>query len=122
MKEGWLRFLNETGDAETPAQQAVLRDDVASRAPEIQEALNLSFEAAFSRSDLEAYDRYWDLIRSERTLMSGTYKEGREAGREEGRQEGREEERAAILAKLVASGMSEAQAALIVNGGRTGDT
>jgi hypothetical protein len=102
MKEAWLRFLNETGDAETPEEVAVLRDEVASKAPEIQDALTLSNEAAFSRSDLEAYDRYWDLIRSERTLMSGKYEEGRQ------------DERAALFAKLVASGMSETQAALML--------
>jgi hypothetical protein len=41
--------------------------------------------------------------------MSGKY--------EEGRQEGRQEERAALFAKLVASGMSETQATLILKDG-----
>jgi len=46
---------------------------------------------------LEYYERYWDRVRTERTLINETaskaMQKGREEGRKEGRKEGREEER-----------------------------
>jgi predicted transposase/invertase (TIGR01784 family) len=122
LKEAWLRFLRETGASDEPEHLRRLKDELASQSPDIEAALSLSGEAAFSRAELEAYDRYWDVIRSERTLISGKYNDGLRAGREEGRREGREEGReegrkaahAAILAKLVAGGLSPADATKLV--------
>jgi predicted transposase/invertase (TIGR01784 family) len=101
LKEAWLRFLKETGDEDSAPSAST------SQVPEIQEALDLSGEAAFTRGELEAYDRYWDVIRSERTLISGRYAEGKAAGRAE--------ERTALLAKLMASGMSASQAQTLLD-------
>jgi predicted transposase/invertase (TIGR01784 family) len=122
LKEAWLRYLRETGASDAPEHLRMLRDELASQSPELEEALSLAGEAAFTRAELEAYDRYWDAIRSERTLISGKYKDGLKAGREEGREEGlqagreegRREEREAIVAKLVASGMTQEAARKIV--------
>jgi predicted transposase/invertase (TIGR01784 family) len=110
LKQAWLRFLQETGEADTLEEIATLQREIAPQAPELREALDLAEESHFSRGELEAYDRYWDVIRSERTLISGKYQEGRE----EGRVEGRAAERQAILSKLIASGMSEADARRII--------
>jgi len=52
LKQAWLRFLLETGEADTEAEMRLLHRDVASCAPEIREALELSGESAFSRSEL----------------------------------------------------------------------
>jgi predicted transposase/invertase (TIGR01784 family) len=116
LKEAWLRYLRETGASDAPEHVRMLQDELASQSPEIEEALSLAGESAFSRAELEAYDRYWDAIRSERTLISGKYKDGLKVGREEGREEGRKEEREAIVAKLVASGMSLEAARKVVSG------
>jgi len=99
LKEAWLRFLRETGDADTEEEIAILQAEVGSCAPEIRQALELSGESAFSRMELEAYDRYWDVIRSERTLIAGKYAEGIEDGRSAGRAEGRAEGEAVGIAK-----------------------
>ena len=59
----WLRYLTEIQDqAEqvSPDFQAV---------PELEEAVEYLRESAFSRSELAGYDKYWDAIRSERTLL-----------------------------------------------------
>ena len=122
LKTAWLRFLQETGDADSPAEAKQLQEQVGAVAPEIQEALNLAEEAAFTPGELEAYDRYWDAVSRERTLLesatSDAWLRGLAAGQAEGLakghaaglSEGREAERAALLAKLLASGMSEEQA------------
>jgi predicted transposase/invertase (TIGR01784 family) len=122
LKEAWLRFLNETGEADTLEEMTTLDSEVGSQAPEIQEALKLSAETAFTRGELEAYDRYWDVIRSERTLITGKYAEGLERGLEEGMQQGmqqgielgREKEREALLMKLLAGGLNPEEAKKLI--------
>lgn len=116
LKRAWIRFLRETGKATTNETQAVLLSEVASQAPEIRNALELSGEAGFSLGELEAYDRYWDAISSERTLISGKYAEGRAEGRAEGKAEGKAEAERALIAKLIAEGMDEAAARRLVLG------
>ncbi|MCU0780394.1 MAG: hypothetical protein MUF04_04745, partial [Akkermansiaceae bacterium] len=60
------------------------------------EAVERVMESAFSKEELLSYDRYWDSIRSERTLIGDAHREGREAGRAEGRLEGKLEVAAAL--------------------------
>ena len=57
LKRAWLRFLRETGSEESPESLEMLTTEVASQAPEIAEALELSGMAAFTKSELEAYNR-----------------------------------------------------------------
>lgn len=118
----WLRFLKETGDVDTPEEAVALERDIASASPEINEAVNLAAEAGFTPGQLEAYDRYWDAVRTERTLIEGKTAEARAEGHaegraegeslglEQGRAEGRAEERLALVRKLMAKGMSEKEA------------
>ena len=80
----WLRFLTEAQDL-----TAIPEDFKAY--PEIVEAMELSQESAFSRTELEVYDTYWDSVRVEKTLIESSFEEGLEKGLEEGRQEGLEE-------------------------------
>jgi predicted transposase/invertase (TIGR01784 family) len=84
----WLRFLHEVND-ETRKVSPDLQEN-----EEIQEALDLCEEGAFTPQELEAYDQYWDSIRtlnswSESVSVAET--KGLEKGREKGREEGREE-------------------------------
>lgn len=81
----WLRFLSEVNEKNRTIDPALFT------IPEIQEAIRLSEESAYSRAELEAYDKYWDIISTEKTLISGHYNQGREEGRAEGRAEGIEE-------------------------------
>ncbi len=120
----WLRFLRETGDVNTASEAEAFDREISSAAPEIQEAVTLTREAAFSPGELEAYDRYWDGVRTERTLLAGKTAEaeakGREAGRAEGEavgiQRGRELARRELLDKLMVNGMSEDEARSLLGG------
>jgi predicted transposase/invertase (TIGR01784 family) len=110
LKQAWLRFLQETGEDDGYA----VISELGKQVPEITEAYELAVESAFTPAELEAYDRYWDVIRTERTLIAGKLAEGRVEGRAEGRAEARVEMRAEIHAKLKAKGMSAEEIAEIL--------
>ena len=108
----WLRYLTEIdGYMETVPQE--LLDN-----PEINKAMEVVEESAFSPEQLLGYDKFWDIIRTETTLYNSGVRQGREEGeaiglekgREEGRAEGREEGRAetvmAIARRMKSKGSS----------------
>lgn len=80
----WLRFMTEIDETITELPAELLGQE------EIMQAIENLQESAFSRSELESYDKYWDSIRTEKTLQSGFYDKGRLEGRAEGRAEGEE--------------------------------
>lgn len=82
LKVLWLRFMSEINEK----TQTVSEDLLA--VPEIKKALSLAEEAGYTPEQLETYDRYWDAVSTERTLITGFYESGRKAGKEEGREEG----------------------------------
>ena len=50
--------------------------------------------SGFTDAELRAYDKFWDSVSVERTLIDDSYQKGIEKGKEEGRAEGKEEGRA----------------------------
>jgi predicted transposase/invertase (TIGR01784 family) len=62
----WLRFLSEIKDG---TEQVSLSDEF-NRVDEIREALTYLEESSFSKAQLEAYDRYWDSISTEKTYRA----------------------------------------------------
>lgn len=68
----WLRFLTEINDKtqEVPAELL--------ESPEISKALEEVKISAFTAEELRAYDKFWDRVRSEKTLMEGRYDEGKQ--------------------------------------------
>ena len=115
-RESWIRFLRETGRNEAAPQE------LANVGVELKEALGLAEMAAYSAEDLARYDRYWDAVSTEKTLLSGHFAEGKQEGLTEGKQLGLTEgkqlglvegERLGLekaLRKLMADGMNESQA------------
>jgi predicted transposase/invertase (TIGR01784 family) len=78
----WLRFLCEVEDQTRNVSADLLEN------AEIQEALALCEEGAFTPEELEVYDQYWDYIRTEKGLAYQARVEGLTEGRAEGRAEG----------------------------------
>ena len=78
----WLRYLTEVGEEtkEIPAELLGNQD--------VNEAIEYLRESAFSEEEMAAYDKYWDGIRVERTLLADAIAEGEAKGRAEGRAEG----------------------------------
>ena len=68
--------------------------------------------SGFTDAELRAYDKFWDSVSVERTLLDDRYQTGMEEGMEKGRAEGIEEgmsQRSLEIArKMLAKGMDEA--------------
>ena len=78
MMDLWLRFLTEVNDNTTEVPQELLDS------PEIRKALKIVEHGAYTEEQLSAYDRFYDIIATEHTLLSGTFRSGVEKGRAEG--------------------------------------
>ena len=104
----WLRFLREIEDRTQEVSVDLLENT------EIQEALALCEEGAFSREELELYDRYWDRIRTEKGLNDQARAEGLTEGLAKGLAEGESKGLAKGLAegesKGLAKGLAEGEA------------
>ena len=84
----WLRYLTEIDEHTRQAPQELLDN------PEIHKALSEVEESAFSDAELMGYDKFWDIIRVERTLTEAAgnrYREGKEEGLKEGMEKGLKE-------------------------------
>jgi predicted transposase/invertase (TIGR01784 family) len=75
----WLRFLTEIDERSTEVPEELLLSK------EIKEAVEKLRSSAFSKAELESYDKYWDAVRVETTLQEGAYSKGIKVGREEER-------------------------------------
>lgn len=87
--------------------------------PETSKALETVEEAAMTKSELLAYDDFWDKVGAERLLFIDSNKISREKGfakgRAVGRQEGRDEARAEMVRLMLAKGMSLDQIASLTD-------
>lgn len=85
----WLRFLTEVKDGAEAVPEDLFQNE------EIKKALEKVSESAFSKAELESYDRYWDSILSERTLheelTAKALRQGMEQGLEQGLERGLEQ-------------------------------
>ena len=113
----WLKFLTEIDENTTRVPQELLDN------PETSKALTNVEETAMSKSEMLAYDDFWDKMGAERLLFVDSNRisreegrkegieEGRMEGREEGRKEGIEEEKKASAKRLLAMGLTTGQVA-----------
>ena len=75
--------------------------------------------SGFTDAELRAYDKFWDSVSVERTLIDDSYQKGKEKGKEEGIAEGMEKGRAEgkhkanteTAQRLLAMGLSAEQVA-----------
>ena len=80
----WLRYLTEMGNAEKVPQEFL--DN-----PEVKKAVDILEESSYSPAQLEGYDKFWDIVRTERTYYNSARRHGFYDGKKEGYKEGREE-------------------------------
>ena len=80
----WLRFLKEVENFTEHVSSDLIENG------DIGKALTICAETAFTSAELDAYDNYWDVIRTERGLVSFAKREGLVEGRQEGLVEGRQ--------------------------------
>ncbi len=78
----WLRFLTEINE-----QADNIDADLLSN-PEIKQAVNFVHEASLNKEEKALYDKNWDRISSEKTILNETFSEGKAEGKIEGKAEG----------------------------------
>ena len=67
--------------------------------------------SGFTDAELRAYDKFWDSVSVERTLLDDRYQKGMEKGMEKGRAEGKHEANTETAQRLLAMGLSVEQVA-----------
>ena len=70
---------------------------------ELKQAINLLEESAYTKEELDTYERYWDSVRVEKALISDALEEGFGKGKIEGKIEGQLEK----TEEMVISGYKE---------------
>ena len=70
----WLRFLTEINSNTKEVPADLLND------PEIGKAVEELEISGFSDAELRAYDKFWDSVSVERTLLDDRYQKGIEKG------------------------------------------
>jgi len=112
----WLRYLTEIQDHSTEVPAEILEDK------NICEAVEYLSEFAFTKGELDAYERCWDIVRVERTHIADSLAAGEKVGIAKGEKigiakgekvglaKGREKGIQEALARLVAGGFPEAEA------------
>ena len=106
----WLRFLTEINSNTKEIPSDLLND------PEIGKAVEELEISGFTDAELWAYDKFWDSVSVERTLIDDSYQKGKEEGMEkgiekgraEGKEEGMNQRSLEIARKMLAQGMDEA--------------
>ena len=61
--------------------------------------------SGFTDAELRAYDKFWDSVSVERTLLDDRYQKGMEKGMEKGRAEGMNQRSLEIARNMLAKGM-----------------
>jgi len=85
----WLRFLTEIDEDTRQAPEELSADK------EIAQALQLLEESSYTEGQMLTYERYWDIIRRERSLYATGKQQGERIGQERGEKIGQERERVA---------------------------
>ena len=94
----WLRFLTEINSNTKEIPSDLLND------PEIGKAVEELEISGFTDAELWAYDKFWDSVSVERTLIDDSYQKGIEKGIEKSMNQRSLE----IARKMLAKGMDEA--------------
>ena len=101
----WLRYLTEVGEKSTEVSGDLLAQQ------EVREALEYVKESGFSEGELAAYDKYWDGVSVERTLLADAIAEGRAKGRAEGEQLGQQK----VALKMLRKGLGVQEVAALLD-------
>ena len=74
----WLRYLTEIDEKTREVPQELLDN------PDIKKAVAQLEESAFTDAQLRGYEKFWDTVSEEKTLINSAERKGRAEGRAEG--------------------------------------
>lgn len=78
----WLRFLTEINEKTVQVPEELLQS------PEINKAVTQLEESAFTESQIQAYDKFWDMVSTAKMQINSSRKEGLAEGMKKGLEEG----------------------------------
>ncbi|MDR1340928.1 MAG: Rpn family recombination-promoting nuclease/putative transposase [Prevotellaceae bacterium] len=102
----WLRFLKEVAEDMQDVPEEFNENE------DIRKALDICREGGFTEAELAAYEKYWDNISIEKSLIYESIEseaKGRAKGREEGIAEGREKSLINVVINCSRNGLSVEQ-------------
>ena len=102
LHELWLRFLTEINETTKEVPEELLANELT------REAVGYMEKAAYTKEQLEAYDKWKIAAMTERSALKDAKKEGRIEGRIEGLEEGKE------------MGIRQEQEKAVINGAKSG--
>ena len=108
----WLRFLTEINEKTKKAPAELLEN------AEVNKALEIVEESAYSEAEMNTYDKFWDAVSWENTIenqIKKKYQRGLEEGEAKSRAEGEAKGRAEGEAKGRAEGEAKGRAEGILN-------
>jgi predicted transposase/invertase (TIGR01784 family) len=70
----WLRYLSEIENGQEMLDENLLNE--LNSVPEIAQALELTKESGYTKAELEAYDKYWDTIQTEKSFIADAEERG----------------------------------------------
>jgi len=73
----WLKFLKEVDEDTTAIPEELIEDE------QISKAIELCEEGAYTPEERAAYEAYWDIIRTEKTIREGSLAKGKAEGKAE---------------------------------------
>lgn len=99
MRVLWLRYLTEIDERTRKVSPDLMKDQ------HISKALTLVRESAFDEKQLLGYEKFWDVVRTERTLIESAHLKGMEEGRAKGHAEGAQSKALAIARNMLLKGL-----------------
>lgn len=97
----WLRYLTEIDENSREVPKELLAN------PEIKKAVTALEESAFTPAQLLGYEKFWDIISTEKTLINSSIRKGKAEGLEEGLEKGKAEGLVEGLEKGLAEGLEK---------------
>jgi predicted transposase/invertase (TIGR01784 family) len=97
----WLTFLTQIQNASAQVPSALLEEEVT------RDAVRYLERNSYTSAQLEAYDKYWDVVRTERTFYDDALEKGLTEGMAKGKAEGITEGIAKGKAEGIAEGITE---------------
>jgi len=80
----WLRYLTEINEKTREIPSELMEN------PEIRKAVDQLEESAFTEAQLRGYEKFWDIVSVEKTLIGSAERKGLEKGLEKGLKKGLE--------------------------------
>lgn len=99
----WLRYLTEINEQTREVPEELMAN------PEVKKAVNALEVSAFTDAQLAGYEKFWDIISTEKTLYNSAERKGMASGIAQGiaqgKEEGKNEERNLIALNLKKQGI-----------------